>query len=83
MVRLSTNVFCGSDNLIKLVNSIAKNKAIFIPTSVKIENYRPIQNNNFKVCIGWIGNGKHYQQDLLQLLVEPLKILSPTTLNQI
>ena len=76
MVKFSTNVFCGSHNLIKLVDSIKMNKALLIPTSVKLENYNPIEKNNSKICIGWIGNGKHYQQDLIQLLVEPLKILS-------
>jgi len=76
MVKFSTNVFCGSHNLIKLVDCIKTNKALLIPTSVKLENYKPIEKNNFKICIGWIGNGKHYQEDLIQLLVEPLKILS-------
>ena len=76
MVKFATNVFCGSHNLIKLVDTIKTNKALLIPTSVKLENYNPIEKNNLKICIGWIGNGKHYQQDLIQLLVEPLKILS-------
>lgn len=76
MVGLSTNVFCGSHNLIKLVNSIKTNKALFIPTAVKLENYNPIDKKNSKICIGWVGNGRHYQEDLIQLLVEPLKILS-------
>lgn len=76
MVKFSTHVFCGSHNLIKLVDNIKIKKALLIPTSVKLENYNPIEKNNSKICIGWIGNGKHYQQDLIQLLVEPLKILS-------
>jgi len=76
MVKFSTHVFCGSHNLIKLVDIIKTNKALLIPTSVKLENYNPIQKNNSKICIGWIGNGKHYHQDLTQLLLEPLKILS-------
>jgi glycosyltransferase involved in cell wall biosynthesis len=76
MVWFSTNVFCGSHNLIKLVDSIKKKKALFIPTAVKLENYNPIDKRNSKICIGWVGNGKHYQKDLIQLLVEPLKILS-------
>ena len=76
MVKLSTHVFCGSYNLIKLVDSVKQNKALLIPTSIKLKNYNPIKKINSKICIGWIGNGKHYHQDLTQLLLEPLKILS-------
>lgn len=76
MVSFSTKVFCGSNTLLGYVDSIRKNKAILIPTSVKLENYNPQDSNNNKVCIGWVGNGKHYSEDLVGLLIEPLKRLS-------
>ena len=76
MVKYSTKVFCGSDNLVTYVNSIEKNKALLVPTSIKIENYQPSEILNTTICIGWIGNGKHYQDDLIQLLKKPLTTLS-------
>ena len=76
MVKYSSKVFCGSDNLVAYVNSIKKNKAILVPTSIKIENYQPREILNTTICIGWIGNGKHYKDDLIQLLKLPLKTLS-------
>ena len=76
MVRFSTKVFCGSHNLVKLVDDIKNDTAVLAPTSIKFEYYVPVEKNNSKICIGWIGNGKHYQHDLINLLYEPLKILS-------
>lgn len=74
MVKMSDSVWCGSYNLMEYVNHIDQNKAIYIPTSVKIGNY-PIDTNIGKdstkkiLVFGWIGNGKHYRDDLIRLLV--------------
>ena len=39
-----------------------------MPSPIKIENYGPSENLNTKIYIEWIGNGKHYNDDLFHLL---------------
>lgn len=87
MVNKVSKVFCGSQNLFEYVENINLSKPILIPTSIKIPNY-PITKSkkSEKICLGWIGNGKYYKEDLIKILYDPIKKISenqPTKLKLI
>ncbi len=80
MVNTCHVVFAGSDNL-KLLVENAGGKAVLIPTGISCEKYRfDLRNKNSirMVTIGWIGNAKFYSQDLLEVLLPPLKSILST-----
>ena len=54
-----------------------------IPSSITLEHYQPDQKvraialvQPAPVCLGWIGNGRHYKSDLIAMLKEPLTQLA-------
>ncbi len=52
-----------------------------IPSSIRLKYYQPMEkkdNLDTLVCLGWIGNGKHYKQDLISILKEPLIEIAKT-----
>lgn len=71
-------ILVGSPNLLELCVKLNP-RTFLLPTGIKIENYTI---NNFKqtetICLGWIGNGNHYANDLIAILVEPLRELTKT-----
>jgi glycosyltransferase involved in cell wall biosynthesis len=75
----STNlVLAGSPNLVKLCSPHNRNTHL-LPTGIKIDNYTKkigVLNDKNGICLGWIGNGKHYENDLVSILFEPLQRLS-------
>lgn len=80
MVLLSDRVFCGSKNLVKLVDKISKNKSTLIKTSINLRNYtktiKKPKSIDDRICLGWIGNGKYYKDDLIKIIYPPLNELS-------
>lgn len=76
MMGMSDDVFVGSQMLKKHCSKFQKN-TILLPSSINLINYKvrtyPLRE---KVCLGWIGNGKHYCEDLINILVEPLRVLA-------
>jgi len=76
MMRLSRSVLAGCKNLSELAHE-AGASAHFIPTGVRCENY-PIKKHEPRdlVTLGWVGNGPHYADDLVNILVEPLEQLA-------
>ena len=79
MLSLSDHVLCGGEELHKYVESLGFRNSELFRTPVKLSNYKRLNDvfeNRSRVCIGWIGNGLHYEQDLVDILYEPLRILS-------
>ncbi len=76
MMTLSSAVIVGSQALLDYSREYQPN-SFFLPTSIKLENYVPIEKVEFRgsVCLGWIGNGAHYANDLIEILSDPLKII--------
>ena len=70
-------VFAGSPNLVKLCSRYNKNTHL-LPTGIKLNNYakKTYPSDREIICLGWIGNGRHYEKDLINILLEPLKNLS-------
>lgn len=78
MMRLSKGVFAGCDNLVNLARETQPN-TVLIPSGIRRANYRIKDHaQSDKVTFGWIGNGAHYSDDLIQILKEPLSALSQT-----
>jgi glycosyltransferase involved in cell wall biosynthesis len=77
MCRMANGVFAGSRNLVELTQS-HQPKSYLIPSSIKLENYSPIERkeSHAEICVGWIGNGAHYKDDLIRILKEPLIALA-------
>ncbi|MFY0643018.1 MAG: glycosyltransferase family 4 protein [Bacteroidia bacterium] len=75
MATHATAVFAGSKNLLYLVQS-PQNNAYLIPSSILLKHYpKPVEKKTHDVCIGWIGNGAHYKDDLIQILYPALKAI--------
>lgn len=73
MARLANGVFAGSPALVDYVRGFGGTPHL-LPSGVRLSNYaypRP-PAGRAPVCIGWIGNGAHYAEDLITLLAEPL-----------
>ncbi|QIE56179.1 glycosyltransferase family 4 protein [Pikeienuella piscinae] len=75
MMALSHGVLAGSEALVEL--SRRSQKAVHhFPSGIRLENYRPTQPADQRpVCLGWIGNGAHYADDLTNILAKPLSRL--------
>jgi glycosyltransferase involved in cell wall biosynthesis len=70
----ANGVLAGSPFLVEYCKTFQK-QTYYLPTSIKMANYQP-KLNSFKVpVIGWIGNGNHYKEDLIQILLPVLKAL--------
>ena len=79
MISRVSAVMAGSQALLEYVRQYNPN-AFFLPTCVKLENYIPAEKNDpaKPVCLGWIGNGAHYAEDLVQILSGPLRHIGST-----
>ena len=76
MMRLATRVFAGSHNLKALVDK-AGGHSEFLPSGIRLENYAVSkQDDRTPICLGWIGNGGHYADDLVEILREPLRMIA-------
>jgi len=67
-------VTAGSKELLTFAKQYQQ-KTYLIPSSIKLEHYElPDQKKtqSSRVCLGWIGNGRHYCRDLIEILQEPL-----------
>jgi len=79
MMQNANAVFCGSQALFDYASERGS-RCYLIPSGVRLENYPPRVRGreNHTVCLGWIGNGAHYADDLVELLVEPFGVLAET-----
>lgn len=78
IMKNASAITVGSRNLFKFAKKYQE-KIYFLPSSIKIENYKmPVEKKEQpEICLGWIGNGAHYFHDLVEILKEPfLKIAS-------
>ncbi len=72
MMQHADAVFAGSHALMKLAGQ-AGGKPIFIPSGVRPEEYRVLTpKRRDRTCVGWIGNGRHYSDDLVAILRDVL-----------
>lgn len=81
LFRSSHAVMAGSAALVELVDEIAgagSGLARHVPTAICLGNYsvRPALAVQGETCIGWIGNGAQYADDLVDILHEPLASLA-------
>ncbi|MDM8553364.1 glycosyltransferase family 4 protein [Desulfococcaceae bacterium HSG7] len=74
MMSQASAVVVGSQVLLDYAKKYQPN-SFLLPTSVKLENYSPAEKVKGRepVCLGWIGNGTQYGEDLIKILSEPLK----------
>lgn len=76
MMREAHGVFAGSHNLEGLAQE-AGGTVHFIPSGIRLAQYQAQSPENTKqVCLGWIGNGAHYVEDLTSILEAPLRSLA-------
>lgn len=73
IMRCVSAVTVGSKELLNFAKEY-QSKSFYLPTSVKLDNYRPTKKeiHRTSVTFGWIGNGKHYYRDLISVLKIPL-----------
>lgn len=73
MMSRASAVMAGSRTLLAYAGQYNAN-AFYLPTCVKLDNYTPAEKKDptKPVCLGWIGNGAHYAEDLVEILSEPL-----------
>jgi glycosyltransferase involved in cell wall biosynthesis len=66
----SQGVFAGSETL-KLWISSFQPKVYLVPSGIKESQYKSEvkEENKQKICLGWIGNGVHYESDLIEILL--------------
>lgn len=69
-------ILAGSPELVSLCGQY-NSHVYLLPSGIKLQNYskKSLWKKNY-LCIGWIGNGNHYANDLTCILEEPLKILA-------
>lgn len=79
MMRECDMVWAGSPALKDLASADARNVAL-IPSAIRLQNY--IARSDAKApgttCLGWIGNGAHYADDLIAQLAQPLAQIAQT-----
>lgn len=74
MMRRVSAVTVGSNALFEYARQFSDNVHL-IPSSINLKHYQPSDKSDRldgTVCLGWIGNGRHYKQDLIAVLREPL-----------
>jgi glycosyltransferase involved in cell wall biosynthesis len=66
----SNGVFAGSETLKSWIFSFQP-RVYLIPSGIKESLYISEEKNynNHNTCLGWIGNGVHYQTDLIEILL--------------
>lgn len=76
MMREAHGVFAGSHNLEALAQE-AGGTVHFIPSGIRLAQYETRgPGDTEKICLGWIGNGAHYVEDLISILEAPLRGLA-------
>jgi len=76
MMREAHGVFAGSRNLEALARE-AGGAVHFIPSGIRLSQYQTrAAHEAGQVCLGWIGNGAHYVEDLTSILAAPLRSLA-------
>lgn len=79
MFANATGVFAGSRNLVEYAMRHNPNTHL-IPSCIKLDKYpnkpRETKGPSAPVCLGWIGNGGYYGEDLVRILAEPLRQLA-------
>ena len=76
MMREAHGVFAGSHNLEALAQE-AGGTVHFIPSGIRLAQYKTrARKDTGQVCLGWIGNGAHYVEDLTSILEAPLRSLA-------
>lgn len=73
MMRETHGVFAGSRNLETLAQQ-AGGTVHFVPSGIRLAQYKArAASNGERVCLGWIGNGAYYVDDLVSTLEVPLQ----------
>jgi glycosyltransferase involved in cell wall biosynthesis len=77
MMRMADGVFVGNKNLLEYAKE-HQPKSYLIPSSVNLRYYAVAQRKEKggRVCLGWIGNGAFYKDDLIKILAAPLRKLA-------
>lgn len=78
MISGSSLVLAGCDKLVEFTSQYNSN-VLLVPSTVKLENYESsdrVVSDDGVFTLGWIGNGAHYRDDLVQILAEPLRRLA-------
>ena len=77
MMNRADAVIVGSEQLLKYAGAFQRNVHL-IPSSIPLDLYRPgkQRTTDGPVCLGWIGNGKFYQRDLVNILGPPIRNLA-------
>jgi len=78
MMRNVTTVTVGSGFLYDYASQYSDNVHL-IPSCIRLKYYRPLksrENTKDFICLGWIGNGKHYKEDLVSILKGPLSAVA-------
>lgn len=81
MMRRVSIVTVGSRFLQDYASQFSKDVRL-IPSSIRLSNYHPIDKKDkdtATICLGWIGNGAHYKQDLIEVLKAPLTRIAKET----
>lgn len=78
MMRSADAVMAGSGALAELAREAGARAVHLVPSGVRLANYRRIAPRTApdRVCLGWLGNGAHYADDLIGVLREPLAALA-------
>ena len=74
MMRNVSAVTVGSKFLLNYASQFSSCVKL-VPSSIYLKYYQPaekMESESEPVCLGWIGNGKHYKKDLISILKEPL-----------
>lgn len=81
MMQHVSTVVVGSAVLAEYARQYQGNVNL-IPSSIYLKYYQsadrilPSADEKETVCLGWIGNGGHYKEDLISILREPLTLLA-------
>jgi glycosyltransferase involved in cell wall biosynthesis len=77
MMRRASVVTVGSQALWNYASQFSQNVQL-VPSSISLKYYQPATKEQpiEPVCLGWIGNGRHYKEDLIAILKEPLSKIS-------
>lgn len=80
MMRLSDGVFAGCSALVDLARPTQPNTHL-VPSGIRLDTYRPVprEANDGPLCLGWIGNGAHYAEDLVVVLAPVLRRIAAQT----
>jgi glycosyltransferase involved in cell wall biosynthesis len=78
MMRGADAVMLGSSALAELARESGARAVHLVPSGVRLANYRQIapRGGAHPVCLGWLGNGAHYADDLIDVLRDPLAALA-------